>query len=101
MNSKGDEFHAEFGSSGLFVIKPKVTDYNGKQYGYKEYTCDVSIEEDPNGILAYIAEGLDNAAELVGEINIGKTGTAILNLEFRVKIDQLEHIFVRKLYIKR
>lgn len=98
---KGDEFYGYFGSSGLFVIKPKLTDYNGKVYGYTEYTCDVTVDADPNKILARLDNSLDNAAEIVGEINMGVTGRAILNLEFRVKEDQLEHIFVRKLYIIR
>lgn len=101
VHSDGDQFNASFGSSGLFVIKPIVSDLKNNELGYNSFTCEIVVESDPYNILASHTLSLNEASEIEGEINIGKTGTAVLNLNFQVNDDQLAHIFVRKLSIIR
>lgn len=99
IQSKGDEFYSTFGSSGLFAVKTKVTGYNNEVYGHSQYTCKVTDIYDPNKILTRMDTVPDSSGELVGEIGIGSSGTAVLTLKFQVAVDQLEHIFERKLHI--
>ena len=99
VDSKGDEFYARFGSSGLFEITPRVTAGDtGAAVPSDKYTVTISPESGSN-IFSRIP--VCENGEIVGELAEGQTGTAVLNLDITVSDDALRQTFTRKLFIIR
>lgn len=107
IEEKADEYYAKFGSSGKFVLNPKVTDSTGQVLAPEEYTIKTPLEvNDPDGILS-VKPSIDATTfEITGELASGdKSGTATVKFEltatYKGSDNPVSYTFSRTLYIIR
>lgn len=99
VDNKGDEFYAQFGTSGFFEITPLVSDsYTGEAVAADNVSVQLSVESGSE-IFSQIPAWRNG--EIVGELAENTSGTAVINLEVTVTNGSLEQTFTRKLYIIR
>lgn len=99
--SKDDEFYAKFGSPGRFVVRPAVTSADGTVVAANNLDI-VLTTEDTAGILSCQPAYDNNTSEIIGEIAAGKYGTAVVNLEIKIKTNEVvQQTITRKFYIIR
>jgi len=98
-DSKGDEFYAKFGSSGLFEITVEVADnYTGSKIPSDRFSVSLSVD---SGGDIFSQQPVRSNGEIIGELAEGKTGTAVINLDISVTDDAIQQTYKRKLYIIR
>lgn len=99
VDSKGDEFYAKFGSSGLFEITVEVADnYTGSKIPSDRFSVSLSVD---SGGDIFSQQPVRSNGEIIGELAEGKTGTAVINLDISVTDDAIQQTYKRKLYIIR
>lgn len=99
VDSKGDEFYAKFGSSGLFEITVEVADnYTGFKIPSDRFSVSLSVD---SGGDIFSQQPVRSNGEIIGELAEGKTGTAVINLDISVTDDAIRQTYKRKLYIIR
>lgn len=99
LETKGDEYYARFGSSGLFTIVPTVKDlHSGAPLTPDECSVNASVD---SGADIFSQVPAASNGEITGELADGKTGTAILTLTFTIDNGALQQTITRKLYIIR
>lgn len=100
-DKKDDEFYAKFGSPGKFVIRPTVTSADGTIVSNSNLKIELTTD-DKDKILIQQPTYDDKTSEIIGEIKIGTTGTAIVNLKITIKVNEaLQQTITRKFYIIR
>ncbi|MCM1139365.1 MAG: hypothetical protein NC453_12415 [Muribaculum sp.] len=107
VEEKADEYYAKFGSSGKFVLNPKITDSSGYILAPEEYTISTPLEvNDPAGILSVKPAIDETTGEIIGELATGsKSGTATVDFEvtatYKGGTAPISYTFSRTLYIIR
>lgn len=101
IESNDNEFYAKFGSPGKFVIRPTVSSADGTIVANSD--LDIILNTvDTDGILEQSPTYDSNTSEIIGEIASGKYGTAVVDLEIRIKTnDTVQQTITRKFYIIR
>ncbi|MCM1376874.1 MAG: hypothetical protein NC097_04455 [Clostridium sp.] len=105
---KGDEYYANFGSSGRFVINAMVRDSKGSVLSADEYTIATLSVNDPDKIFSKNPAIAPITGEIIGELTSGsKTGTATLDFDITVTYKDsadstpISYTFSRTLYVTR
>lgn len=103
IEERNHEFYIKFGSSGRFVITPRVRQgVSGKPLGADRLKVEINRVDTPTvNIIKHEPEADAITREITGELADNVTGSAIYELKVMVKEDSNTRIFTRRLHIIR